>query len=74
MSTTRTLPRGEMSRFNLTVLVFSALLILPAASRGEQSPQIAEQIAKAYGLDSFGQGRSHPLHLERRISRWSPHC
>lgn len=55
MSTTRTLPRGEMSRFNLTVLVFSALLILPAASRGEQSPQIAEQIAKAYGLDSFGQ-------------------
>ena len=55
MSTTRTLPRGEMSRFNLTILVFSALLILPAASRGEQSPQIAEQIAKAYGLDSFGQ-------------------
>ena len=34
---------------------FSVLLILPATSGAQQRPPIAEQIAKAYGLDSFGQ-------------------
>jgi hypothetical protein len=33
----------------------SVLLIAPAISGAEQRPQIAEQIGKAYGLDSFGQ-------------------
>jgi hypothetical protein len=32
-----------------------SVLVLPAASGAEQSPPIAEQIAKTYGLDSFGQ-------------------
>ena len=31
------------------------VLILAATSRAQQHPPIAEQIAKAYGLDSFGQ-------------------
>jgi hypothetical protein len=31
------------------------LLILPATSQAQQRPPIAEQIAKTYGLDSFGQ-------------------
>jgi hypothetical protein len=36
-------------------LAFSMLLILPATSRAQQGPPIAEQIAKTYGLESFGQ-------------------
>jgi hypothetical protein len=48
--------RSEMSRLNvIRVLAFSTLLILPATSVAQQGPPIAEQIAKAYGLDSFGQ-------------------
>ena len=31
------------------------LLLLPAPSWAQQRPPIAEQIAKTYGLDSFGQ-------------------
>lgn len=48
--------RCQMSCFNLIVLAFGMLLIFPAASSAQQSsPPIAEQIAKTYGLDSFGQ-------------------
>jgi hypothetical protein len=48
--------RSEMSRLVvIRLLAFSMLLILPATSGAQQSPPIAEQIAKAYGLDSFGQ-------------------
>ena len=37
-------------------LAFSmVLLILPATSWAQQRPPIAEQMAKTYGLDSFGQ-------------------
>jgi hypothetical protein len=37
-------------------LAFSMLLVLlPATSWAQQRPPIAEQMAKTYGLDSFGQ-------------------
>jgi hypothetical protein len=56
MSSTRTLAPSEMNRLNVIgLLAFSMLLILPATSMAQQSPPIAQQIAKAYGLDSFGQ-------------------
>jgi hypothetical protein len=48
--------RREMSRLDvIRLFTFSMLLILPATSMAQQRPQIAEQIAKTYGLDSFGQ-------------------
>src|SRR5438132_12393279 len=31
------------------------LLLFPATSWGQQLPPVAEQMAKTYGLDSFGQ-------------------
>ena len=43
------------SRFGLTCLRVFAVLILAANSWAQTRPPIAEQIAKAYGLDSFGQ-------------------
>jgi hypothetical protein len=47
---------ARLSRFDVINLVaLSILLILPAASQAQQLPPIAEQMAKAYGLDSFGQ-------------------
>lgn len=56
MSSTRTQARRVMSRLNVIgLLAFSMPLILPAPSVAQQSPPIAEQIAKTYGLDSFGQ-------------------
>ncbi len=56
MSTTRTLARNEISRLNLIfLLALGLVLVLPAASRAEESPPIAQRIAKTYGLDSFGQ-------------------
>jgi hypothetical protein len=56
MSRTATLASGEMSRLQLIfLLAFSMLLIFAAPSRAQQSSSIAEQIAKTYGLDSFGQ-------------------
>lgn len=56
MSKTRTQARGEISRLNhLFLFFFGLLLVLPQASRAQQSPPIAEQIAKTYGLNSFGQ-------------------
>lgn len=46
----------NLSRFNVVrLLACSMLLILPATPRAQQRPEIAEKIAKAYGLDSFGQ-------------------
>jgi hypothetical protein len=48
--------RREMSRLDvIRLFALSMLLILPATSMAQQRPQIAEQIAKTYGLDSFGQ-------------------
>jgi hypothetical protein len=47
----------NLSRLDvIRLLAFSMLLsILPATSWAQQRPPIAEQMAKTYGLDSFGQ-------------------
>src|ERR1700704_141310 len=47
----------NLSRLDaIRLFVFGVLLlILPAASSAQQRPPIAEQMAKTYGLDSFGQ-------------------
>jgi hypothetical protein len=39
----------------IRLLAFGLLLVFPATSEAQQGPPIAEQIAKTYGLDSFGQ-------------------
>jgi hypothetical protein len=62
------------------LLVLGMLLILPATSEAQQSPPIAEQVAKTYGLDAFGQIEAirYTFNLEfpgAKISRtweWSP--
>ncbi len=42
----------------------------PAASIPEKtSAAVREQIAKTYGLDGFGTGRSDPIYVERTVSR-----
>jgi hypothetical protein len=43
------------SRVGMIRLLGLAMLVLAGTSRAEERPPIAEQIAKAYGLDSFGQ-------------------
>jgi hypothetical protein len=46
----------SLCRFNvIRLLACTMLLILPAASNAQQRPEIAEKIAQAYGLNSFGQ-------------------
>jgi len=47
----KNLSRLDVIRF----LGFSILLILPLTSGAQQLPPIAEQMAKTYGLDSFGK-------------------
>jgi hypothetical protein len=37
------------------LLAFSMLVILPASSGAQQLPPLAEEMAKTYGLDSFGE-------------------
>jgi hypothetical protein len=37
------------------ILALGLLLILPAPSQAQQLPPVAKQLAKTYGLDSFGQ-------------------
>ena len=39
----------------LRVLVFGTLLILPVTVTAQQRPPLAEEVAKAFGSDSFGQ-------------------
>jgi len=55
MSSARIQARSEMRLDVIRLLAFGMLLIFPAMSWAQQSPPIAEQIAKTYGLDSFGQ-------------------
>lgn len=56
MSNILTQARKEMRLNLIRLLAFGMLLVVPAASgAAEQSPRIAEQIANAYGLESFGQ-------------------
>jgi hypothetical protein len=60
----------------ICLLAFSMLLILPATSEAQQLPPIAEQMAKTYGLDSFGQveGIRYTFNLEfpgvKRSDTW----
>jgi hypothetical protein len=77
MSRNRIQARSEMSRLDvIRLLAFSMLLILPATSVAQQSLPIAEQIAKTYGLDSFGQIEAirYTWNLEtpaaKRSNRW----
>jgi hypothetical protein len=47
---------SKMRRLHVIgLLAFSMLLTLPATSGAQQGTAIAEQVAKTYGLDSFGQ-------------------
>jgi hypothetical protein len=55
MSSTFTRACGGMRLDVLRLLALGTLLIFPATSMAQQSPPIAQQIAKTYGLDSFGQ-------------------
>jgi hypothetical protein len=73
--------RRKMSRLNVIgVLAFGMMLVLPTTLRAEQNPQIAEQIAKTYGLDSFGQVEAirytwnvdSPMGKISRTWEWSP--
>jgi hypothetical protein len=64
-------------RLNLVRLsTFSMLLILSATPQAQQLPPIAEQMAKAYGVDSFGQveGIRYTFNLEfpgvKRSDTW----
>ena len=80
MSSIRTLAHSEARLNVMRLFIFGVLLILPATSRSQQPPPIAEQIAKIYGLDSFGQIEAirYTWNVEapgRKISRtweWSP--
>ena len=56
MSSSRTQAHSTARLSAIRILAFGMLSILPAtSSSAQQNPPIAEQIAKAYGLDSFGQ-------------------
>ena len=55
MSNIRIQARSKLTLNSIRLLALGVLLVLPAASAAEQNPPIAEQIAKTYGLDSFGQ-------------------
>src|ERR1700745_2789047 len=39
----------------IRLIALSVLLILPATAGAQQRPPIVEQLAKTYGLESFGQ-------------------
>ncbi|HYB11614.1 MAG TPA: hypothetical protein VEJ16_18300 [Alphaproteobacteria bacterium] len=39
----------------IRLVAFGALLVLPATSWAQQRPPILDQVAKTYGIDSFGQ-------------------
>jgi len=67
-----------LSRFDLMRLsAIGMLLILPAVSGAQQIPPVAEQMAKTFGLDSFGQVEAirYTWTVEGRLSRtweWKP--
>jgi hypothetical protein len=79
----RSIRRGGtvMTKLNrsdvIRLLAVSVLLILPATSEAQQLPPIAKQMAKAYGLDSFGKVEAirYTWNVEGRLSRtweWKP--
>jgi hypothetical protein len=80
MSSIRTKARSEAGLNVMRLLIFGVLLILPATASSQQPPPIAQEIAKTYGLDSFGQIEAirYTQNLESgpvKVSRtweWSP--
>lgn len=62
----------NLHRLNVVrLLASSVILSLPAASEAQQLPPVAEQMAKAYGLDSFGKVEAirYTWSVEGRVSR-----
>jgi hypothetical protein len=45
----------KLTRFMAIGCLFLGVLLLPGTSHGQTRPPIVEQLAKTYGLDSFGQ-------------------
>lgn len=61
----------------IRLLAFSMLLSLPAISGAQQLPSVAKQMAKTYGLDSFGKIEAirYTFTVEGLVSRtweWNP--
>jgi hypothetical protein len=61
----------------IRLLAVSVLLLLPATSEAQQLPPVAKQMAKTYGLDSFGKVEAirYTWNVEGRLSRtweWKP--
>jgi hypothetical protein len=54
MSNTVPQARGRPASL-IRLFALGLLLVFPATSRAQQGPSLGEQIAKVYGLDSFGQ-------------------
>ena len=55
MSSIHTQQRSKVKLNAICLLALGMLLAVPTASEAQQSAPIAEQIAKTYGIDSFGQ-------------------
>ena len=80
MSSIVTQTHREIGLNVIRLLTFGILLVLPATSGAQQNPPIAEQIAKTYGLDSFGQIEAirytwnveSPAGKVSRTWEWSP--
>jgi hypothetical protein len=68
----------RLSRLSVIHLAaFSMLLIIPATSGAQQLPPVAKQMAKTYGLDSFGKIEAirYTFTIEGLVSRtweWNP--
>jgi hypothetical protein len=71
---------NSIRRDLIRLFAFGMLLLLPSTSWAQQRPPIAEQMAKAYGIDSFGkiEGIRFTFNVERtgfKLSRaweWQP--
>jgi hypothetical protein len=71
---------SEVKRHVIALLTLAMPLMLPTVSRAQPAPPIAEQIAKTYGLDSFGQIEAirytwnieFPAGKVSRTWEWSP--
>jgi len=68
----------DLNRFDLIrLLAFSLLAVIPVNAGAQQLPPLAEQMAKTYGLDSFGKVEAirYTWSVEGAISRtweWQP--
>jgi hypothetical protein len=67
----------NLSRVAVICLFACSMLVLPAMCRGQQLPPVAEQMAKTFGLDSFGRVEAirYTWTIEGVVSRtweWQP--